>query len=597
MHVCQSIFQRTSAETGNVTKSLSPVESTSEEVGNMTPSTSEEAVSKATPMSELQPATTSPADRLPKGWGSFMSEEDMAWIGKEVFSGKGRLVEKLKSWWYPPEPPKVSALVPNPQNYFLRPLFLWIPRKMWRIKITCVVCKDRELTSKGLYNRVRQVVDVSSSYFMATEYLECGSCKKTFISWSKDVISQLDPGHRAQFPAVLTYRLACDIKVVTLLRSRTLGNSSALLHHSLEEMHSEAWLRKLLLYLTDCEQHKSNVREGIMRTFLPSGSQQYLPPPPYPGTHTYKWLLACYTQDVLARLEEVKGQITSVYGSILKIDSTKKITKKLSGEAAGTAAWATNVGNEYGQVLMSVMTTSEGAGLQSMAEGIVRRYAEAGEDPPILLYVDRNCCSKTGQPSSALMFEPWDLTVRLDIYHFMRRFAVGFTTDAHPLYGIFMSWLSACIFLWDEGDFTTLKTAKRAEMAKEHRYPSDREVGAAINKREMQIHCRRVTRGEAETRRLIQDLLSKMQDMTDACGVPIIDKQKMDSIWEVQRKHLRCIQDPPNISLYVKTGTLRKGGMELPVYRCARGSVSLESFHLHMNRFIPGMHNLLSYKM
>ncbi len=45
---------------------------------------------------------------------------------------------------------------------------------------------------------------------------------------------------------------------------------------------------------------------------------------------------------------------------------------------------------------------------------------------------------------------------------------------------------------------------------------------------------------------------------------------------------------------YVKTGTLRKGGI---IYHCARGSESLESFHLHMNRFIPGMHHLLSYKL
>ncbi|KAL8617528.1 hypothetical protein ACOMHN_042702 [Nucella lapillus] len=34
--------------------------------------------------------------------------------------------------------------------------------------------------------------------------------------------------------------------------------------------------------------------------------------------------------------------------------------------------------------------------------------------------------------------------------------------------------------------------------------------------------------------------------------------------------------------------TRRKGGHVLKTYRCARGSTSLESFHLHLNRFIPG---------
>ncbi|XP_056120631.1 uncharacterized protein LOC130097715 [Rhinichthys klamathensis goyatoka] len=33
---------------------------------------------------------------------------------------------------------------------------------------------------------------------------------------------------------------------------------------------------------------------------------------------------------------------------------------------------------------------------------------------------------------------------------------------------------------------------------------------------------------------------------------------------------------------------MTKGGIILPVYRCARGSTSLESFHNHLNRFIPG---------
>ncbi|MEQ2209089.1 hypothetical protein XENOCAPTIV_024007 [Xenoophorus captivus] len=40
--------------------------------------------------------------------------------------------------------------------------------------------------------------------------------------------------------------------------------------------------------------------------------------------------------------------------------------------------------------------------------------------------------------------------------------------------------------------------------------------------------------------------------------------------------------------MYTRTGQVTKGGVVLPVYRCARGSKSLELFHLHLNRFIPG---------
>ena len=46
----------------------------------------------------------------------------------------------------------------------------------------------------------------------------------------------------------------------------------------------------------------------------------------------------------------------------------------------------------------------------------------------------------------------------------MRRFAVAVTTDAHPLYGTFMSRLSAAIFEWDREDLAMLRMAKRNEL-------------------------------------------------------------------------------------------------------------------------------------
>ena len=49
---------------------------------------------------------------------------------------------------------------------------------------------------------------------------------------------------------------------------------------------------------------------------------------------------------------------------------------------------------------------------------------------------------------------------------------------------------------------------------------------------------------------------------------------------------LESIQDPAGVELYTQTGQFTKGGVQLPVYRCARDSTSLESFHLH--HFIPG---------
>ncbi|XP_051250139.1 uncharacterized protein LOC127359931 [Dicentrarchus labrax] len=197
---------------------------------------------------------------------------------------------------------------------------------------------------------------------MATEYLECCRCKKKVAAWSQEVVGQLGEGHRALFPAILTYKLACDRRVIIQLRERTRGNSPTQLYNKLCEAHTEAWMRRSIHYLS------------VMEPFASLGVVRRCTPPPN--------LLLVYCHDILSRLEDVKARVTSIFGSILKMDSTKKVTRKLAGAAAQTAAWATNVGNEHGQVLLSVLTDAEGAGLLSMAAGLMRRYRDAGVEPP-----------------------------------------------------------------------------------------------------------------------------------------------------------------------------------------------------------------------
>ena len=177
----------------------------------------------------------------------------------------------------------------------------------------------------------------------------------------------------------------------------------------------------------------------------------------------------------------------------------------------------------------------------------------------------------------------------------MRRLSIGCSTDAHPLYGDFMARLSQCIFKWEEEDVNLLKRAKRAELLRQHiPNPTETDVIRAIKKDELSLHCRRMTRGTRETQNLIMDLIEAMEDDKglDILGVPLFDGAKMRDIWSKQSHHVACLQDPADIQLYTKIRTQKKGGLELPVYRCARGSTSLESFHLHMNRFIPGIYRV-----
>ena len=91
---------------------------------------------------------------------------------------------------------------------------------------------------------------------------------------------------------------------------------------------------------------------------------------------TCSWLMSVYARDILSRLPQLLATCTAIFGNVLKIDSTKKVSKKLQGTAAGSASWCTNIGNERGEVIVSVLTESEGLeGLRPMATAIIQRFA------------------------------------------------------------------------------------------------------------------------------------------------------------------------------------------------------------------------------
>ena len=120
-------------------------------------------------------------------------------------------------------------------------------------------------------------------------------------------------------------------------------------------------------------------------------------------------------------------------------------------------------------------------------------------------------------------------------------------------------------------------------------FPQDTQVLSNISNSELAKHCRRKTRGVEETRSLIQKLLDSMWELTDTTGLRLINHESMARVWEVQQKHLPCIQDPPGVQLYTNIGSKsQKGDKALDVLRCGRGSSSLESFHRHQCSFIPG---------
>ncbi|XP_051780334.1 uncharacterized protein LOC127527010 [Erpetoichthys calabaricus] len=244
------------------------------------------------------------------------------------------------------------------------------------------------------------------------------------------------------------------------MHERTLGNGASRLRRYLLEEHTRSWLTRSKKFMF------------AVTKFITSGAEPSTTPrlpPRMTPVPSAKWLLSIYARKVASRLEETKARITSIFGSILKMDSTKKVTKKLAGAAAGIAAWVTNAGNEHGQILISVLTAAEGAGLHPMATGLMQRYRDAGVSPPLVLYVDRDCCSQEGPCKVSLLFNQWDqLVVQLDVWHLMRRFAV--VSPRRATHYTASSWrLSRSAFL--SGTRETSPGCDRPRLARQGRIP------------------------------------------------------------------------------------------------------------------------------
>lgn len=120
------------------------------------------------------------------------------------------------------------------------------------------------------------------------------------------------------------------------------------------EQHEESYLNDLQFYLSNCREFKASSERGF------AARLEFSEPPPYTAVPRHRWFLKVYQIDVLDRIDYIKAHMTSLFGTVLKMDSTNTMANKLAGEVRRTAVWGTNIGNEHGQVLMSVLTVGEG---------------------------------------------------------------------------------------------------------------------------------------------------------------------------------------------------------------------------------------------
>ena len=100
-----------------------------------------------------------------------------------------------------------------------------------------------------------------------------------------------------------------------MMNERTLGNSASRLHASLVEQHTREWMARSMLFLS-----------VLRKLRVPGATPQAVSIPPMHPVPSVPWLISVYAREALTRLTETKARVTSIFGDILKLDSTKKVS-------------------------------------------------------------------------------------------------------------------------------------------------------------------------------------------------------------------------------------------------------------------------------
>ncbi|KAJ8370303.1 hypothetical protein SKAU_G00103350 [Synaphobranchus kaupii] len=489
-----------------------------------------------------------------------------------------------RMWFYPPEPPGyVRGALPTPQLFFQSRLFVWRPVGVWRYSLKCPrgdECVGRgrnvHVYKSGYDHRVRHICGVSNWYTMVTEVLCCGPCTGEggtvgrWLAWDPAISSQLSEAHEAMFPAILTSKRGVDRNVVCLLRDRTEGNTMVKVWRQIQENHVEEYLQ--------CTHSRFHL---LQESFPPRGS------------FTTAFLLA-----EANNVQDYRSQILSTFGTVLKMDSTKKVVKKLSGEGGGSAEWFTSIGNEHSQIVSFVLTCEESTEkLEPMCHGVMEWFRLADQPVPKILYVDRGGCRAQGPTALETLFQPWvdnGMVVRLDIFHWIHRFDAAIRTDSHSKYTAFKSALAGAVLAYNRTDLELLIKAVRAKDPATLKSVSDEDVVRHhLSREQLKHHVRRVTLGAQETFRLIHLAIEELKGPAglDESGVSLFKTpEAIDEMWAGQQRHLECIQDPPDMNMYRVARTTTINNVDVPYYKCLRGSNSLEVFHKALPNMIPGPH-------
>ncbi|XP_078807346.1 uncharacterized protein LOC144994217 isoform X1 [Oryzias latipes] len=287
----------------------------------------------STSQSHVTPVELPPSDSPVEfeGWVRLWEDPnsilpaDVNWLKGDTERGLFTAVQIFKDVFWPSE--KESRV------------FVWRPVGVWRYSLKCpwgVTCagagRDVHLYKSGYHHRVRHICDVSSWYTMLTEVLFCGPCTKAtrnkeggtvgrWLAWDLVILSQLSEAHPAMFPAVLTCKRGVDKNVVRLLWDRTEGNTTVKVWRQVQENHHEEYLHRKDLYtiLLMSTVEPRGIVSSLGHTFRPP------PPPPSRELASTRLLRHAFLLAEADNVQHYRNQILSTFGTVLKMDSTKKV--------------------------------------------------------------------------------------------------------------------------------------------------------------------------------------------------------------------------------------------------------------------------------
>ena len=161
-------------------------------------------------------------------------------------------------------------------------------------------------------------------------------------------------------------------------------------------------------------------------------------------------------------------------------------------------------------------------------------------------------------------------SILLDAWHFMDRLSLKQT----PLRSAFFKALREAIFIPDKNDLAKVKAVMAA------RGDSDVfEYYLDTWPTYMQARVRRVI---PSPNVFLPRLLQLNEVFSDLLGFD----HNLNKEFRNMVKHVRsgCLSDPPDLQMYYRTGT---DADKLPIYRCSRGTSSVESIHQKLSSFFP----------